>query len=38
MAPKATLSVYKACWYPAGPDVGARCNSFTLAKALAGDP
>ncbi|HET7592339.1 MAG TPA: S8 family serine peptidase [Rhodanobacteraceae bacterium] len=34
MAPKATLSIYKACWYP--PEAaGARCNSFTLAKALA---
>jgi len=35
MAPKATLSVYKACWYPPDSDAGARCNSFTLAKALA---
>ncbi len=35
MAPEATLSIYKACWYPAGPEAGARCNSFTLAKALA---
>lgn len=35
MAPKATLNVYKACWYPPAPDAGARCNSFTLAKALA---
>ena len=35
MAPKAILSVYKACWYPPLPDVGARCNTFTLAKALA---
>ncbi len=35
MAPQATLSVYKACWYPAAPNAGARCNSFTLAKALA---
>jgi Subtilisin-like serine proteases len=34
MAPKARVSVYKACWY-ASPDGGARCNSFTLAKALA---
>lgn len=34
VAPRATLSVYKACWYPA-PGTGARCNSFTLAKALA---
>lgn len=35
MAPQATLSIYKACWYPPEPDAGARCNSFTLAKALA---
>lgn len=35
MAPKATLSIYKACWYPPDVDAGARCNSFTLAKALA---
>ncbi len=35
MAPKAGLSVYKACWYPPGSGAGARCNSFTLAKALA---
>lgn len=36
MAPKATLSVYKACWYLPAPNADARCNSFTLAKALAG--
>lgn len=35
MAPEAILSVYKACWYAPAPDAGARCNSFTLAKALA---
>src|SRR6185312_16045563 len=35
MAPKARLSIYKACWYPPDADAGARCNSFTLAKALA---
>jgi subtilisin family serine protease len=36
MAPKATISIYKACWYPPEmPDASARCNSFTLAKALA---
>lgn len=35
IAPKADLSIYKACWYPADVDDGARCNSFTLAKALA---
>lgn len=35
IAPEVTLSVYKACWYPANPAGPARCNSFTLAKALA---
>ncbi len=35
MAPKASLSIYKACWYPPDSGDGARCNSFTLAKALA---
>ena len=35
MAPKAVLNVYKACWYPLDPGTGARCNTFTLAKALA---
>lgn len=35
MAPRAMLSVYKACWYPSAAHAGARCNSFTLAKALA---
>jgi subtilisin family serine protease len=35
IAPKAELSIYKACWYPSEADTGARCNSFTLAKALA---
>jgi len=35
IAPKAVLSIYKACWYPVAPNAGARCNSFTLAKALA---
>jgi hypothetical protein len=35
IAPKALLSVYKACWYSPTPQAGARCNSFTLAKALA---
>lgn len=34
MAPKAKVSVYKACWY-SDANGGARCNSFTLAKALA---
>lgn len=35
VAPKATLSVYKACWYPADTSIDARCNTFTLAKALS---
>jgi len=35
IAPKVELSVYKACWYPSAPSIGAHCNSFTLAKALA---
>ena len=35
IAPGATLSVYKACWYGVDRRAGARCNSFTLAKALA---
>lgn len=35
IAPEVTLTVYKACWYPPDPDAAARCNSFTLAKALA---
>lgn len=35
IAPKSVISIYKACWYPATAEAGARCNSFTLAKALA---
>lgn len=35
IAPKSVISVYKACWYPADAGNVARCNSFTLAKALA---
>lgn len=35
IAPKAVLSVYKACWYTSDTSAGAHCNSFTLAKALA---
>jgi subtilisin family serine protease len=35
IAPKAVLSVYKACWYTSDTSTGAHCNSFTLAKALA---
>lgn len=35
IAPKALLNVYKACWYPPASHAGARCNTFTLAKALA---
>lgn len=34
VAPQATLSVYKACWHATGTDA-ARCNTLTLAKALA---
>jgi subtilisin family serine protease len=34
IAPGAQLALYRACWYPAAGAV-ARCNSFTLAKALA---
>lgn len=34
VAPKATLSVYRACWHAPGART-ARCNTFTLAKALA---
>jgi len=33
IAPEATIRVYKACWQREGG--GARCNSFTLAQALA---
>ncbi|RUL70920.1 S8 family serine peptidase [Dyella choica] len=35
IAPKAVLSLYKACWYALAPHAGAHCNSFSLAKALA---
>ncbi|SEJ17552.1 S8 family serine peptidase [Frateuria terrea] len=35
IAPDAAIGVYKACWYAATDARGARCNSFTLAKALA---
>ncbi|MCX2865766.1 S8 family serine peptidase [Paucibacter sp. PLA-PC-4] len=36
IAPDARISLYKACWYPPAPAAPlARCNSFTLAKALA---
>jgi subtilisin family serine protease len=34
IAPEAQVTVLKACW-EAGPLGGARCNSFTLAQALA---
>lgn len=34
IAPEATLRVYKACWQRLGVSE-ARCNSFTLAQALA---
>jgi hypothetical protein len=33
IAPDARLALYKACWYAR--DGAARCNTFTLAKALA---
>lgn len=35
IAPGAQLSVYRACWQAQAADGVARCNSFTLAKALA---
>jgi subtilisin family serine protease len=36
IAPEARLSIYKACWArSAAEGGGARCNSFTLAQALA---
>ncbi|MBB5769556.1 S8 family serine peptidase [Xanthomonas euroxanthea] len=35
IAPKAMLSIYKACWYAPSVGATARCNTFTLAKALA---
>ena len=34
IAPQARLRLYRACWYAAAGSA-ARCNSFTLAKALA---
>jgi subtilisin family serine protease len=36
LAPGARLQALRACWEPATPDAGpgARCSSFTLAKAL----
>jgi subtilisin family serine protease len=34
IAPGANLLAYKACWHPVA-GVGAVCNSFTLAQALA---
>jgi subtilisin family serine protease len=34
VAPEAHLTVLKACWQ-AGPQGGARCNTYTLAQALA---
>ncbi len=34
IAPEARLSIFKACWYDSG-KLRARCNSFTLAKALS---
>ncbi len=34
MAPQAQLLAYRACWAAGEPAGAARCNSFTLAKAL----
>lgn len=34
VAPEAVLEVYVACWRDAGGAAGARCDSFTLARAL----
>jgi len=34
VAPDVKLLAYKACWQPS-PSAGGRCNSFTLAQALA---
>jgi subtilisin family serine protease len=34
IAPDATLTVAKACWYPDAARAKARCSSWTLAKAL----
>lgn len=35
IAPASTVSIYRACWYTNDRRSGARCNSFTLAKAMA---
>ena len=35
IAPDARLNIYRACWYAQAKAGPARCNSFTLAKALA---
>ncbi len=35
VAPKSRLTVYKACWQVQPDADAARCNSFTLARALA---
>jgi hypothetical protein len=34
IAPKAKLLIYKACWQARSDEDAARCNSFTLARAL----
>jgi subtilisin family serine protease len=34
VAPKARLLIYKACWQASSDADAARCNSFTLARAL----
>lgn len=35
VAPRARLQVYKACWQLTAESDSARCNSFTIARALA---
>jgi subtilisin family serine protease len=34
IAPEAAMTAVKACWYPQGARGGARCSSWTLAKAI----
>ena len=35
VAPEARLLIFKACWQAHADEDAARCNSFTLARALA---
>ena len=35
MSPGAQLLAYRACWAAPAPGIGARCDSFSLAQALA---